>query len=217
MQHEIERRTYGVELRADGEGNTIRGYAAVFNSKSEDLGFREIIMPGAFDRALAEAHDVRALWNHNSDLVLGRTKSGTLRLSIDARGLKIEADLPDTQAGRDALTLIKRGDVDQMSFAFRVPAGGDAWTEEGRTQVRRVTDLDLVDVSPVAYAAYAKTKVSARCLEIVKAAEERAAVEVVPEVPPVVPEPEARSEEQPVDSATVPNELNELRLGEMLK
>jgi uncharacterized protein len=171
MQPEVEVRNYGVELRAEGEGNTIRGYAAVFNSKSEDLGFREIIMPGAFDRALAETHDVRALWNHNSDLVLGRTKSGTLRLSVDARGLKIEADMPDTQAGRDALTLIKRGDVSEMSFAFRVPAGGDAWTEEGRTMVRRVTDVDLLDVSPVAYPAYTKTKVSARCLELAKGAQ----------------------------------------------
>jgi hypothetical protein len=174
---EIEIRSCGVELRAaEGEGSTIRGYAAVFNSKSEDLGFREIILPGAFDRALKEAHDVRALWNHNSDLVLARTKNGTLRLAVDARGLKIEADLPDTQAGRDGLTLIKRGDVDQMSFAFQVPLGGDDWTQEGRDMVRRVADLDLLDVSPVAYAAYSKTRVSARALAMAK--------ELPPEVPP---------------------------------
>jgi len=162
MQPEIERRTYGVELRAgDAEaGTTITGYAAVFNSRSEDLGFREMLMPGAFDRALAEGHDVRALWNHNADLVLGRTKSGTLRLSVDERGLKIENDLPDTQAGRDAMTLIKRGDVDQMSFAFRVIT--DEWRTVDGEQLREIRDLELMDVSPVAYPAYAQTVVSAR-------------------------------------------------------
>ena len=176
MRPEIEKRVYGVELRAkkaepDATGETkglgtITGYAAVFNSKSEDLGFREIIMPGAFDRALKEAHDVRALWNHNQDMVLGRTKSGTLRLSVDERGLKIETDLPDTQAGRDALTLIGRGDVDQMSFAFRTLT--DDWRTEDGEIIRELRDLELLDVSPVAYPAYAETSVSARALEMAK-------------------------------------------------
>lgn len=170
---DIERRSYKVELRAkeakEGEAPSIEGYAAVFNSMSEELmGFREIIMPGAFDRALEEGHDVRALWNHNSDMVLGRTKSGTLRLSVDEKGLKIENDLPDTQAGRDALTLIKRGDVDQMSFAFRTIK--DQWRTEEGEQVRELLDVELLDVSPVAYPAYAETQVSARALEHVKAA-----------------------------------------------
>jgi uncharacterized protein len=169
MQPEIERRTYGVELRTKDSAtgaSTITGYAAVFNSKSEDLGFREVIMPGAFDRALKEEHDVRALWNHNADMVLGRTKSGTLRLSVDERGLKIEADMPDTQAGRDAMTLIARGDVDQMSFAFRTIS--DEWRTEDGEQIRELRDLELLDVSPVAYPAYAATVVSARALELAK-------------------------------------------------
>lgn len=160
---EVEIRSYGAELRA-AEGATIRGYAAVFNTRSEDLGLREVIMPGAFDRAIRERHDVRALWNHNGDLVLGRTTNGTLRLAVDERGLKMEADLPDTSAGRDALTLIRRGDVSEMSFAFRVPEGGDTWQREDRVMVRRVSDVDLLDVSPVPYPAYPMTRVSARCL-----------------------------------------------------
>lgn len=188
MQHEVERRTYGVELRAKDTatgGSTIEGYAAVFNSKSEDLGFREIIMPGAFDRALEESHDVRALWNHNSDMVLARTKSGTLRLTVDERGLKIEADMPDTQAGRDALTLIRRGDVDQMSFAFRTLT--DEWRMEDGETIRELRDLELLDVSPVAYPAYAETQVSARAREQAKGT-------------------------QPPPILGVPNSINEARL-----
>jgi hypothetical protein len=165
---EIERRSYSAEVRAaeDSEAK-ITGYAAVFNSKSEEIfGFREVIMPGAFDRALEEGHDVRALWNHNSDHVLGRTKSGTLRLKVDKKGLHIENDLPDTQAGRDALVSIKRGDVDQMSFAFRVLT--DQWREEEGETIRELHDLELLDVSPVAYPAYPATQVSARAIEQAK-------------------------------------------------
>jgi hypothetical protein len=165
--NEIERRFFHAELRAAADGATIEGYAAMFNSMSEDLGgFREVIMPGAFDRALSEAQDVRALWNHNSDHVLGRTKSGTLRLAVDAKGLRIVADVPDTQAGRDALVSIKRGDVDQMSFGFRTLT--DDWRTVDGEMIRELLDLELLDVSPVAYPAYPETTVSARALEHVK-------------------------------------------------
>ena len=101
---DIERRQLneGLELRAkEGGGKTLTGYAAVFDSLSEDLGgFREIIKPGAFDRALKDKHDVRALVNHDNSLLLGRTASGTLRLSTDERGLKYEIDMLDTTAAR---------------------------------------------------------------------------------------------------------------------
>lgn len=164
---DIERRSYKAELRARDDSGAIEGYAAVFNSMSEDLGgFREVIMPGAFDRALSEAQDVRALWNHNSDHVLGRTKSGTLRLAIDDKGLRITADVPDTQAGRDAVVSIKRGDVDQMSFAFRTLT--DEWRMQDGEMIRELLDLELLDVSPVAYPAYPETTISARALEHVK-------------------------------------------------
>ncbi len=163
---EIERRTVtGVEVRAvEGKPAQIVGYAAVFNSLSEDMyGFREIIMPGAFDRALREKHDVRALVNHDENQILGRTKAGTLALSIDTTGLKVEIEPPDTQAARDAVTSVKRGDLDGMSFAFRTLT--DNWRTQDGAQIRELLDLELVDVSVVAFPAYPATTVSARALE----------------------------------------------------
>jgi HK97 family phage prohead protease len=172
---EIERRT-GREVRATdaGEGEaTIEGYAAVFNSKSEDMGFREIILPGAFDRALKEKHDVRALVNHDSNQILGRTKSGTLALSIDDHGLKAKITPPDTQVARDVLTSLRRGDLDGMSFAF-ITLTDDFRTQDGEV-VREISDLELVDVSVVAFPAYPATQVSARALEQAAAAKAPAA------------------------------------------
>jgi HK97 family phage prohead protease len=168
---EIERRTItGVEIRAaDGQPTKIVGYAAVFNSLSEELyGFREMVMPGAFDRALKERHDVRALVNHDENQILGRTKAGTLTLSVDAKGLKAEIEPPDTQAARDAVTSVKRGDLDGMSFAFRTLT--DAWRTQDGEQIRELLDLELVDVSVVAFPAYPATTVSARALEQARAA-----------------------------------------------
>src|SRR5262245_2558056 len=122
------------ELRAegaDGERPLIVGYAAVFESLSEDLGgFRERIRPDAFTRSLQEGADVRALVDHDPSRVLGRNKAGTLRLRTDTRGLLVEIDPPNTTAGRDIVESIRRGDVDGMSFAFRTPKGGDDWRME---------------------------------------------------------------------------------------
>jgi hypothetical protein len=164
---DMERRSMGpVELRAAAEDKPAQlvGYAAVFNSLSEDLGgFREIIMPGAFDRALSEGHDVRALVNHNPDKLLGRTSSKTARLAVDDHGLLVEIDVPDTQDGRDTLTLVKRGDLSQMSFSFRTIA--DQWRTEEGAPLRELLDLELFDVSPVAFPAYPTTEVSVRALE----------------------------------------------------
>lgn len=173
MQPEIERRAVvGVEVRAATVADaapTIVGYAAVFNSPSEDLGgFREVIMPGAFDRALREGHDVRALVDHESGKILGRTKSGTLSLTVDERGLRAEINPPDTQVARDAMTSLKRGDLDGMSFAFRTLS--DAWLTQDGQEVRQLLDLELVDVSIVAYPAYSATSVAARALERAAAA-----------------------------------------------
>ena len=160
---EPERRTFTAEIRAAAEGRTLAGYAAVFNSRSQDLGgFVEVIRPGAFAGALAG--DVRALWNHDSNHVLGRTKNGTLRLREDDHGLYMEVDLPDTAMGRDVHEMVRRGDVDQMSFAFAVNKGGDEWRKENGQQVRELIDVILYDVSPVAYPAYEATSVSARAL-----------------------------------------------------
>ena len=152
------------ELRADDESRTITGYAAVFNSDA-DLGFfTERINPGAFKRAINEDQDVRALWNHDPNFILGRTKSGTLRLSEDKKGLRIEIDPPDTQVGRDMVESIRRGDVDQMSFAFQ--AVKESWTErKGDLPLRELDDVDLYDVSPVTYPAYEATSVGLRSAE----------------------------------------------------
>ncbi len=169
MKTKTERRTIQITdlrtIRADGEKPKITGYAAVFNSLSEDLGgFREKIAPLAFKGAIKEG-ETRMLWNHNSDLVLGRQSAGTLTLKEDKHGLKIENVPPDTQLGRDAMVSIGRGDVTEMSFGFRVEK--DEWEEKksGET-IRTILKIQsLLDVSPVTYAAYQNTEVALRSLE----------------------------------------------------
>ena len=99
----VERRFLTQEFRVSeqGEAPKIAGYAAVFDTPSEDMGWIEEIDPHAFDTVMAGQHDVRALWNHNDDVVLGRESAGTLRLNVDARGLAYEIDPPDTTAAKD--------------------------------------------------------------------------------------------------------------------
>jgi HK97 family phage prohead protease len=139
----------------------IRGYAAVFNELSEPLfGFRELILPGAFKKSLKA--DVRALLGHDPSQILGRTKSGTLRLREDDHGLYTEIDPPNTQLGRDTIESIKRGDLDQMSFGFQVVK--DEWKHEDRELIRELVEVDLFDVSVVAFPAYTQTEVSVRSL-----------------------------------------------------
>jgi len=154
------------ELRATPEEvdrpSTISGYAAVFGQLSDDLGgFRERIRPGAFAETI-EADDIRALWNHDANYVLGRTANGTLILTEDDRGLRFTVTPPDTSWARDALTTIARGDVDQMSFGFRTPDGGDSWTSESGQAIRELVRVELFDVSPVTYPAYPQTSAEAR-------------------------------------------------------
>lgn len=158
----VEHRSYamtGVEVRA-GEKPVIGGYAAVFERKSVMLyGFREKIAPGAFQDSLQD--DIRALWQHDTSQVLGRTRSGSLRLWEDSTGLGFEVEPPDTQAGRDAVTLIRRGDVDQMSFGFNVPVNGDDWSEdEDGIPLRIIKRAKLIEVSPVTFPAYVDTSVN---------------------------------------------------------
>lgn len=139
----------------------IAGYAALFNSPSEDLGgFTEIIKPGAFASAITRGDDVRALWNHDPNFVLGRTKSGTLTLSEDDKGLAISINPPDTQWANDLITSIQRGDVDQMSFGFICLQ--EDWSGDLGSPVREVCDVALFDVSPVTYPAYQQTSVNVR-------------------------------------------------------
>lgn len=185
---EIERRAVVSELRVDAtdaKKPRIRGHAAVFDKKSEDLGgFREVVKPGAFAKTLKDGADVRALWNHDSNYVLGRTKSGTLRLEEDKRGLSVEIDPPDAQWANDLMGSIQRGDVDQMSFAFR--AVRQTWDDSNPKEIlRELEEVQLFDVSPVTYPAYPQTSVSVR--------EHLQSVQVAPLVPqhptPTPPDP----------------------------
>lgn len=152
-----------IELRAKGNATKLCGYAAVFDSDSEDLGgFVERIAPGAFTAALARSDlDVRALYNHDQSQLLGRTKSGTLRVSQDSRGLYYEVDIPDTQLGRDLRTMCERGDITQSSFGFSIADGGQEWSQSyTRRLITRVEQL--FDVSPVTTPAYQAATVQAR-------------------------------------------------------
>ncbi len=143
------------EVRENGNGMTFTGYAAIWNSPSEPLPFREKIAPGAFTRSLKARNDIKLLWNHDSGQILGSTRAGTLRLEETSKGLLASADLPDTQLGRDAAYLIKRGDIDSMSFGFSVPAGGDEWNSSGTE--RTLNSVRLHEVSIVAFPAYSET------------------------------------------------------------
>jgi HK97 family phage prohead protease len=165
----IETRTTPVkfELRETEGGMSFDGYAAVFNADSAPLPFIERIAPGAFTRSLEARNDIKLLWNHDSGTVLGSTRAGTLRLYQDERGLKVSAQFPNTTAGRDAAELIRRGDVDSMSFGFSVPSGGDEWSANG--QERTLKSVRLHEVSIVAFPAYSSTagSTSVRGLESV--------------------------------------------------
>ncbi len=163
---EFRRRTFPlIEMRVEGdegERPKIVGHAAVFNELSEPLwGFRERILPGAFKEAI-ERDDVRALVNHDPNYVLGRNKAGTLRLAEDERGLAVEIDPPDTQWARDLMVSMRRGDVNQMSFAFTVL--DEEFSKEDGENIRILKKVRLHDVSVVTYPAYPQTDVQVRSI-----------------------------------------------------
>lgn len=153
----IETRTTPIEfeIREGSDGMSFEGYAAVFNTPSEPLPFTERIAPGAFRRSLEARNDIKLLWNHDSGTVLGSTRAGTMKLYEDERGLKVKAVFPNTTAGRDAAELLRRGDVDSMSFGFSVPSGGDEWSADGAE--RTLKSVRLHEVSIVAFPAYSST------------------------------------------------------------
>ncbi len=161
-----------IALRAQGEGDdadtpTIEGVAAVFYDGTPETEYElpwgdsvERIMPGAFDRALKEKDDTRGLFNHNADKVLGRTASGTLRLSVDKVGLRYSIDPPNTQTASEVVTLIERGDVTGSSLAFKVT--DEEWKTVDEVDIREIQGVRLFDVSPVTYPAYDKTTTGLR-------------------------------------------------------
>jgi HK97 family phage prohead protease len=156
-----------MEIRqGPGGSSKLVGYAAVFNSLSHPIRgagtFRERIAPGAFRNSIGNKDDVRALVNHDSSRIIGRTKAGTLRLTEDRHGLRCEIDPPNTSIGRDLVESVRRGDLDQMSFGFTVVS--DDWTNENGQTVRELRDVQLFDVSVVAYPAYEASSVALRSL-----------------------------------------------------
>ena len=166
---EVERRftptttsaAFEVRAAADGGMPTLVGYAAVFDSRTELGWFDEEIAPGAFAQSLSDGDDVRALFNHDTARVIGRRGAETLRLEEDATGLRVEIDLPDTTTARDLVASIERGDIDGMSFGFR--AREQEWIErEGENELRRLVDVELIEVSPVTFPAYADTSIAKR-------------------------------------------------------
>lgn len=174
----IEKRCYLGEIRAiqmENEPTKIIGYGSVFNSRSELMfGFREIIKPGAFDDVLGD--DVRALFNHDPNFVLGRSKAGTLKLTVDEKGLRYEITAPDTQTIRDmVITPMQRGDINQSSFAFRVARDGENWYQDDEgIVIREITKISkLYDISPVTYPAYQDADSAVRSLEAWKEKESR--------------------------------------------
>lgn len=168
MTEKIERRVYPLsEIRinkgVDGNGDKLVGYAAVFNKMSDDLGgFREVIKKGAFKNTIKEA-DVRALVNHDSNYVLGRSKAGTLKLKEDREGLFMENVPPRTQWADDLMVSVSRGDLDQMSFGFRTIS--DKWETKNEQDIRTLEEVELLDVSVVTYPAYPDTSVALRSME----------------------------------------------------
>ena len=152
---DIERRGAAGGLRA--AGRTLTGYAATFGNETRIGGFSERIAPGAFRDSLASGRDILALLDHRSDVLLGRTKSGSLKLSEDDKGLRFELTLPDTQAGRDLIALAERGDLGGMSFGFR--AVDEAW--EGETRELRAVDLREISVVQ-SWPAYQQTEIQLR-------------------------------------------------------
>lgn len=164
-----ETRTYRASMNVEPDGKTVTGYAAVFNALSEEMwGFRERIDPAAFEGT--DMSDTRALFNHDPNMLLARTSSGTLKLEIDDKGLRYSFELPDTTAGRDLGELLRRGDVTQSSFGFTI--SDDEWEErtDENGEVEEVTRVikkvkRLYDVSPVTYPAYPDTSVALRSLE----------------------------------------------------
>lgn len=155
-----------LEFRSTGglssNGKKLTGYAAIFNSEADLGGFVEVVRNGAFRKSLEGGTNIRALYHHQGDALLGTTRGGTLKLKEDANGLAFELALPDTTHGRDLAILVDRGDVAGCSFGFRVRDGGDRWEQRGSQLVRELLDVDLVEITLTADPAYQDTTVAMR-------------------------------------------------------
>ena len=176
----LEIRNLGSIVERDyNESRHVEGYAIVFDSRSEDLGFYEYIDRGAVSQELVDNCDIFALLNHDEEKVLARANhgAGSLTLTVDDRGLKYEFDAADTQLGNDLLEYLKRGEITTSSFAFYVdPRDPEAetWERKDGVDYRTIHKIALIaDVSPVWKAAYSATSVSQRSIDKCKELEER--------------------------------------------
>lgn len=161
MEKETRTFMFDIELR-DDDTPTITGHAAMFNQETDIGGmFREKIKKGAFSESIGK-DDVRALFNHDPNFVLGRNKAGTLKMVEDRKGLAIEISPPDTQQARDLMVSMRRGDISQMSFGFQVQEESWRMGEDGESDVRTLKKVRLFDVSPVTFPAYEGTDVAVR-------------------------------------------------------
>ena len=176
----LEIRNNGIVIeRSYDDSRHVEGYAVVFESQSEDLGFFETIDRGAITQELVDNSDVFALLNHDDEKVLARSKNGvgSLKLTVDDRGLKYEFDAAETQLGNDLLEYLKRGEINTSSFAFALDYNdpeAETWTRKNGANYRTIHKIAyLHDVSPVWNAAYSATSVSQRSLDKIKELEEQ--------------------------------------------
>lgn len=168
IKSEKEIRNIG-NISTSEESRKVEGYALVFNSESEDLGFFETISPEAIDEETIRKSDVMCLLDHDKTrgiLARSRYGKGSLKLSIDEKGLKYEFDAPKTALGDELLEMLRRGDINQSSFAFTVASGSDKWEKKDGKYYRTITKIErLYDVSPVYQPAYSSTTVGCRSYE----------------------------------------------------
>lgn len=171
-----------LEVRTQGEGDnpsmTVFGYAVMWNQRSQLIWdtFYEVVAKGAFTKAL-EQNTIKALWNHNTDYVLGSTKPATLRLKEDDKGLYFEIDLPNNDWGRNAFESIRRGDVDGVSFGFYVNDCDWLYMQDEEAYLRTLLEIDLFEISPTPFPAYLTSEVDTRSMELrgIKSREQRRA------------------------------------------
>lgn len=165
IKRDYFRTKFDVIRQADNPNDlTIEGYFALYEQETELFdGIFEIITKGAFDNTLQ--NDIRALWNHNTQFVLGRNKSGTLELKTDEKGLYGIIKMPKTQYAQDLYELVQRGDVDQASFGFNILAEDIEELASGAYRWR-INDIDLHEISVVTFPAYENTSVQARAKQV---------------------------------------------------
>lgn len=165
-------RMEGMKIREEDGRRRLEGYFSVFNQPYEVVpGWIETIAPGAFERALASGQDVKVLWNHDSNIVLGSTANRTADLREDARGLLGGTDINENdQDAKNAYARVDRGDVTGCSFGFEISRMEESWDDDGTYRTRILEAYPLYEVSPCTFPAYAQTSITARAQEQLEAA-----------------------------------------------